>query len=260
VAGILVVDDDDTVAEVVHRYLRHAGHDVLRAADGDDALRLAAAWVPDLVILDVMLPGVDGIDVCRRLRQTSSMPVVMLTALGAEVDRVLGLEVGADDYVTKPFSPRELVLRVQSVLRRAGGDGHRGTGVGAATTASGGAEGEDRILLGGDGLVVDVAARTVQVRGRPVSLTVREFDLLVHFLRHPNRAYTREQLLLEVWGWDFGDHSTVTVHVRRLRNKIEEDAADPRHLVTVWGVGYRWEPGDDTRPVEAATPGNETGR
>ena len=253
-AHVLVVEDDDTVGDVVVAYLRHAGHRAVRVGDGEAALRAVADAPPDapvdLVVLDVMLPGVDGIEVCRRLRRSGDIPVVMLTALGGEVDRILGLEVGADDYVTKPFSVRELVLRVESVLRRAHG------GVSPASTHS---------LT--DGLLsVDTAAREVRVARRPVDLTVREFDLLVHFLRHPRQAFTREELLRDVWGWEFGDHSTVTVHVRRLRNKIEDRPAEPERLVTVWGVGYRWEPtsaagGTGTEPeaVTQAMPTTVTG-
>ena len=227
-AEVLVVDDDRTVAEVVGRYLERAGHEVVLAHDGPAALARAMASPPDLVVLDVMLPGIDGIEVCR-LRETSDVPVVMLTALGAEVDRVLGLEVGADDYVTKPFSNRELVLRVASILRR------RGSAAAPADPGSG-----SEVLRSG-GLVVDTAARTVRREAEPVALTVREFDPLVHMLRNPGRAFTREDLLRQVWGWDFGDHSTVTVHVRRLRHKIERDVTRPVLLATVWGVGYRWD-------------------
>ncbi|WP_380166165.1 response regulator transcription factor [Jannaschia sp. R86511] len=234
-ARLLVVDDDRTVAEVVSRYLLRAGHEVSVAHDGPSALVLAAPDPPgrpaDLVVLDVMLPGLDGIEVCRRLRQVSDVPVIMLTALGAEVDRVLGLEVGADDYVTKPFSNRELVLRVASVLRR--------RAAGARPTDEP-ADGQEARLRSGT-LVVDPVARTVTRDGAPVSLTLRELDLLLHLLRHPGRAFSRDDLLSQVWGWDFGDHSTVTVHVRRLRHKIEADPARPELLATVWGIGYRWD-------------------
>ncbi|MEW2357361.1 response regulator transcription factor [Spirillospora sp. NPDC029432] len=226
---VLVVDDDPTVAEVVARYLARDGHDVACAADGPQALRDARAHPPDLVVLDLMLPGMDGLEVCRRLRETSAVPIVMLTALGAETDRLVGLETGADDYVTKPFSPRELALRVRSVLRRSRG---------AVVPATGGP------LRDGD-LAVDVAAHEAGLRGERLALTAREFDLLVFLLRNPRQAFTREQLLERVWGWSFGDASTVTVHVRRLREKIEADAAAPRRLVTVWGVGYRYEPVED---------------
>ncbi|MEW2402052.1 response regulator transcription factor [Streptomyces sp. NPDC046862] len=220
---VLVVDDDPTVAEVVSTYLDRAGYMVDRAGDGPAALARAAAHWPDLVVLDLMLPGMDGLEVCRRIRDLGPVPVIMLTARGDEDDRILGLEVGADDYVTKPFSPRELVLRVESVLRR--------TRPVAATRP-----------LSAAGLTVDPAARRAARNGTELALTLREFDLLVFFLRHPGRAHSREDLMREVWGWDFGDLSTVTVHVRRLRNKVEDDPARPRLIQTVWGVGYRFDP------------------
>ncbi|MFF7237594.1 response regulator transcription factor [Streptomyces collinus] len=225
---VLVVDDDPTVAEVVAGYLDRAGYAVDRAADGPAALERAAAHRPDLVVLDLMLPGMDGLEVCRRLREHGPVPVVMLTARGDEEDRVLGLEVGADDYVTKPFSPRELVLRVDSVLRRARPAVPRGPG---------GPYGP----FGAAGLSVDPAARRATKNGAELALTLREFDLLAFLLRHPGRAFAREELMREVWGWDFGDLSTVTVHVRRLRGKVEDDPARPRLIRTVWGVGYRFD-------------------
>jgi DNA-binding response OmpR family regulator len=226
-ARVLVVEDDPTVAEVVTSYLARAGLEVSRAADGVTALAVAGRWRPDLLVLDLMLPGLSGLEVCRRLRTSRpDVAVVMLTALGEESDRILGLETGADDYLVKPFSPRELVLRVQSVLRRSG-----------VVPAAGGLP---RRLGDGD-LAVDVAARTAAREGRPLALTGREFELLVHFMVHPGRAFTRAELMRDVWGWEFGDTSTVTVHVRRLREKVEADPAAPRRLVTVWGVGYRWE-------------------
>ncbi|MFD5279874.1 response regulator transcription factor [Streptomyces rubrogriseus] len=222
-ARILVVDDDPTVAEVVAGYLDRAGYRVDRAGDGPDALALAAGHRPDLVVLDLMLPGMDGLEVCRRLRGRGPVPVIMLTARGDEDDRVLGLEVGADDYVTKPFSPRELVLRVESVLRRT-----RPAPAPRPPSAA--------------GLTADPTARRATKDGAELALTLREFDLLVFFLRHPGRAFAREELMREVWGWDFGDLSTVTVHVRRLRGKVEDDPARPRLIQTVWGVGYRFDP------------------
>jgi DNA-binding response OmpR family regulator len=222
---VLVVDDDPTVSDVVRRYLERAGLAVTLAADGPAGLRAYLAERPDLVVLDLMLPGLDGLEVCRRLRsRPDEVPIVMLTALGEEADRVLGLQLGADDYVTKPFSPRELVLRVQSVLRRAGR---------AAPTPA-------ESLVDGE-LEVDVARRVARLRGAELALTVREFDLLVFLMRHPGRAFRRAELLENVWGWTFGDQSTVTVHMRRLREKVEDDPADPRRIKTVWGVGYRWE-------------------
>ncbi len=225
---MLVVEDDPTVAEVVRTYLGNAGFEVDSAADGVTALAVAGRTRPSLVVLDLMLPGLSGLEVCRRLRESRpDLPVVMLTALGEESDRVVGLETGADDYLVKPFSPRELVLRVQSVLRR------------TETVPSAG-QNLPRRLVNGD-LVADVAARTVAVAGADVPLTGREFDLLVHLMTHPGQAFTRERLMREVWGWEYGDTSTVTVHVRRLREKVEADPAAPQRLVTVWGVGYRWD-------------------
>jgi len=221
---VLVVDDDPTVSDVVRRYLEQDGFEVRLAADGLAALAAARAEPPDLVVLDLMLGGIDGLEVCRRLRrERPGLPVVMLTALGEEADRVIGLEVGADDYVTKPFSPRELVLRVRSVLRRTPQPRR------------------DGILRDGD-LVADTGRRIAELGGRTLALTVREFDLLEFLLRHPAQAWSRAQLLDQVWGWQFGDQSTVTVHVRRLREKIEADPANPKRLLTVWGVGYRYEP------------------
>ncbi|WP_412734578.1 response regulator transcription factor [Krasilnikovia sp. MM14-A1259] len=227
---VLVVDDDPTVSDVVRRYLEQAGCEVRLAADGADGLAAIAAEQPDLVVLDVMMPGIDGLEVCRRVRrQLPGLPVVMLTALGEEADRILGLEVGADDYVTKPFSPRELVLRIRSVLRRTAG---------AASPAI-------PVKLADAELTVDTARRIAELDGAPLALTVREFDLLVFLMRHPGHAWSRAELLDKVWGWQFGDQSTVTVHVRRLREKIEQDPADPRRIRTVWGVGYRYDPLDD---------------
>ncbi|MFF4448415.1 response regulator transcription factor [Streptomyces sp. NPDC001502] len=235
--SVLVVDDDPTVSEVVAGYLERAGFTVRLAADGPAGLRAAEEHRPDLMVLDLMLPGMDGLEVCRRLRAGENgvrpVPVIMLTARGDEDDRILGLEVGADDYVTKPFSPRELVLRVRSVLRRA-----------QAGTPAGGAEGGPRLAVAG--LVLDPAARRVHKEGRELALTLREFDLLAYFLRHPGQVCDRERLMREVWGWDFGDLSTVTVHIRRLRGKIEDDPGSPQLIRTVWGAGYRFEPAPDT--------------
>ncbi len=228
-ATVLVVDDDPTVAEVVVTYLERAGLQAVHAATGASGLAAFDAEAPDLVVLDLMLPDLDGLEVCRRLRSTSDVPVIMLTALGGEVDRVLGLEVGADDYVTKPFSPRELVLRVQSVLRRSG----RGS-VGSSPPTT------DPVLRDGD-LILDTTAHTAMRGDDPLPLTSREFDLLSFLLAHPGRAFTRGELMEQVWGWSFGDQSTVTVHVRRLREKVEPNPTEPTRLMTVWGVGYRWD-------------------
>ncbi|GAA2360418.1 response regulator transcription factor [Streptomyces cuspidosporus] len=225
---VLVVDDDPTVSEVVAGYLDRAGFVVDVAADGPTAVARASARPPDLVVLDLMLPGMDGLEVCRRLRAAGPLPVIMLTARGDEEDRVLGLEVGADDYVTKPFSPRELVLRVESVLRR--------TGAPPAALA----EVAQPWLRAGP-LALDPTARRATRDGTELALTIREFDLLEYFMRHPGQATSREQLMRRVWGWEFGDLSTVTVHVRRLRGKVEEDPARPRLISTVWGLGYRFD-------------------
>ncbi|QNP68094.1 response regulator transcription factor [Streptomyces roseirectus] len=231
---VLVVDDDPTVSEVVAGYLDRAGFAVDVAADGPAAVESARAGRPDLVVLDLMLPGMDGLEVCRRLRAAGPLPVIMLTARGDEEDRILGLEVGADDYVTKPFSPRELVLRVESVLRRAG--------------APPAGPAEEAWLRAGP-LALDPTARRATRDGTELALTIREFDLLEYFLRHPGQATSREQLMQRVWGWEFGDLSTVTVHVRRLREKVEDDPARPELISTVWGIGYRFD-----------APGSEAGR
>jgi DNA-binding response OmpR family regulator len=229
IARVLVVEDDSTVREITRRYLGDAGYAVDEAADGHAGLLAARAHPPDAVVLDVMLPGLNGLEVCRALRDTHPrLPIVMLSALGDEGDRVAGLEFGADDYVTKPFSARELVLRVAAVLRRSAAAAESST---ASATP----------LADGD-LVVDTGARAARRNGAALPLTGREFDLLAFLLAHPGRAYTRAELLAEVWGWEFGDQSTVTVHVRRLREKIEPDPTRPRRIATVWGTGYRYDP------------------
>jgi DNA-binding response OmpR family regulator len=229
---VLVVEDDPTVSDVVRRYLERAGLAVEVIADGAAAVARGLADPPDLVVLDLMLPGLSGLDVCRRLRAAAPVPIIMLTALGEESDRVVGLEFGADDYVTKPFSPRELTLRVQSVLRRAGGSAGA---AGGEPTARGG------LVRDGD-LAVDAGARVATLAGRELALTVREFDLLAFLVGHPRQVFGRPELLERVWGWTFGDQSTVTVHVRRLREKIEAPPGTPRRIATVWGVGYRYDP------------------
>jgi DNA-binding response OmpR family regulator len=227
---VLLAEDDPTIADVVCRYLAHDGHDVEHVVDGPTALNRALSGNPDLVVLDIMMPGMDGLEVCRRMRRSVTTPVILLTALGAESDRVAGLEIGADDYVTKPFSPRELSLRVQAVLRRARGSaGTRQVGV----------------LRDGD-LTLDLGARQAVLAGEEVLLTTREFDLLAFFLTNPGQVFSRKELLATVWGWTVGDESTVTVHVRRIRGKLEGDAAIPKRVLTVWGSGYRYEPADQT--------------
>jgi DNA-binding response OmpR family regulator len=223
---ILVIEDDPTLAEVVGRYLAREGFDVSFAADGTSGLAEALSSLPDLVVLDLMLPGMDGLEVCRRVRRVAPIPVVMLTARGSEDDRIVGLELGADDYVAKPFSPRELTARIKSVLRRASG--------GLAPTVA-------RRLAAGD-LELDLVAHEAYLSRELIALTAKEFDLLAYFMAHSRTAFRREELLEAVWGWTFGDTSTVTVHVRRLREKIERDPSTPRHLSTVRGVGYRFDP------------------
>jgi DNA-binding response OmpR family regulator len=223
----LVVDDDATVAEVVGRYLERDGFRVDTVGDGRVALEQAITNPPDLVVLDVMMPGLDGLEVCRRLRALAPVPVILLTARGDENDRVIGLELGADDYVAKPFSTKELVARVRAVLRRSGGP--------LAASAPGPG------VLRDDDLVVDVAAHQVTLAGATLAITPREFELLVFLMRQPRRAFRREELLAEVWGYRYGDPSTVTVHVRRIREKVEPDPSRPVRIATVMGVGYRWE-------------------
>jgi DNA-binding response OmpR family regulator len=222
---VLVVDDEPMLREVVVRYLEREGYRALVAADGTEAEAVLGKQAPDLVILDLMLPGMDGLELCRRIRARSSLPVIMLTARGEETDRIVGLELGADDYVTKPFSPRELVARVRTVLRRTG------------TT------GEPRERLQHGDLVLDSETRDVHKAGRLVKLTAKEFDLLWFLASHPRRVFSREHLMNAVWGYRAAfDTGTVTVHIRRLRAKIEDDAAHPKHIETVWGVGYRFSP------------------
>ena len=219
---ILIVEDEDNIREVVRRYLEREGFQVREAADGYSALDLIAEQEPDLIVMDLMLPGIDGLTLTRQLRQRSRVPVIMLTARGETSDRVRGLDLGADDYMPKPFSPRELVSRIHAILRRA-----------APTEAAHVRFGE---------VELDLDSRTVIVREERVKLTAKEFDLLWFLANHPGQVFTRERLLDNVWGKEFaGDPATVTVHIRHLREKIEPDPAEPRHLITVWGVGYRLE-------------------
>ncbi len=221
---MLVIDDDATVLEVLSRYLERYGYRVDVAADGSTA-RALLAEAPDLIILDLILPELDGLGLLREVRQNSDVPIIVLTARSDELDRVIGLELGADDYVVKPFSPREIVARVRSVLRRA-------------------REEQERPRLEFDGLVIDARSRTVTVRGRPAPFRAREFDLLAFLASSSGEVFSRAQLLNHVWdsSADFCDVSTVTVHVRRIRQKIEMNILDPRWIVTVRGVGYRFDP------------------
>jgi DNA-binding response OmpR family regulator len=222
---VLVVDDEPIVRDVVVRYLRRDGYRTLEAADGVRARELLEADPPSIVVLDLMLPGLDGLQLCRWIRERSDLPVIMLTARGEEADRIVGLELGADDYVTKPFSPRELAARVRTVLRRTD----------PSATKS------DRLSF--DWLVIDPVAREVTKDGRLLELTAKEFDLLVFLASHPRHVFSRDQLMDRVWGYEPAfDTGTVTVHVRRLREKIEDTPSRPCHLQTVWGVGYRFCP------------------
>jgi DNA-binding response OmpR family regulator len=222
---VLVVDDEPIVRDVVVRYLQRDGFTTLEAGDGDTARDLIENGDPGLVVLDVMLPGTDGLELCRWIRSRSDLPVILLTARGEEADRIVGLELGADDYVTKPFSPRELAARVRTVLRRSG-----------STSAQ-----AERLEF--DDLAIDGASRIVTRAGEPVTLTAREFDLLWFLASNPRRVFSRNHLMDRVWGHAPAlDTGTVTVHIRRLREKLEADPAHPTHLQTVWGVGYRFDP------------------
>jgi DNA-binding response OmpR family regulator len=225
---VLVVDDEPIVTEGVERYLRREGFDVTTAADGEQALTVARSWSPDLILLDLMLPGIDGLEVCRTLQKETDVSIIMLTARGEETDRVVGLEVGADDYIVKPFSLRELVARIKAVLRRA----NREAGVAGAGDA-----------LRYNGLQINPRTRVVDANGKQPALSAKEFDLLYFLASHPGQVFTREQLMNDVWDYTFaGDSSTVTVHIRRVREKIETDPMRPRFVKTVWGVGYKFEP------------------
>jgi two-component system response regulator ResD len=226
---VLIVEDEANIREVITQYLTLEGFVVLQAANGVEALRLAASQPPDLVVLDLMLPGIDGLEVCRRMRAQSAVPILMLTARGEESDKLTGFALGADDYITKPFSPRELVVRVRAIMRRVAA-----TRVPAMVL-------DGALRLGA--LVVQPQLRTVERDGTPLDLTAKEFDLLFFLASRPGQVFTRQQLLDNVWDYDyFGDASTVTVHIRRLREKVELDPARPRHVKTVWGVGYKFEP------------------
>lgn len=228
---ILVVDDEQSISEVVSLYLTRSGYEVKVVHDGRAALQALTQQKPDLVVLDLMLPGIDGWEITRRLRAEGNTPIIMLTARKEESDRILGLEMGADDYVVKPFSPQELVSRVRAVLRRAQG------AIAPAPTPT-----QERALVFGK-LQIDPVTRLVAVNGAEIMLTAKEFDLLWFLARHPRQVFNRDQLLDQVWGeTTYIDPSTVTVHVRRVREKIEADSSNPQHIHTVWGVGYKFEP------------------
>ncbi|MEM7533820.1 MAG: response regulator transcription factor [Chloroflexota bacterium] len=233
-AKILVVDDAPDIVDIVQLYMKNAGYEVITASDGPSALRALRDEMPDLVVLDIMLPGVDGLEITKRVRMIDNTPIIMLTARREESDRVLGFELGADDYVVKPFSPQELVGRVKAVLRRT---------MNAASTESAGTSQEAKsqeIVL--EHIRINQTTHAVQAYGKDLNLTPKEFELLWFLAKHPQQVFNRAQLLEQVWGeTDYLDPSTVTVHIRRLRDKLEPDAANPRHIQTVWGVGYRFE-------------------
>ena len=231
VARLLIVDDEPNLVDLLHDYLSREGHEVATAADGPSGLEMARTFNPDLIVLDVMLPGMDGIEVCRQIRRFSDAYILMLTARTEEIDKIIGLSVGADDYVTKPFSPREVVARVKALLRRP----RTGSGDAAAAVGS-----TPPLRIGS--LLIDEDAHTVTRAGSPVDLTAREFALLVTLARHPGRVFTRAQLLEQVWGDEYYDDHVVDVHIANLRKKLEEDAAQPHYIATVRGVGYRVSP------------------
>jgi DNA-binding response OmpR family regulator len=233
VKKILVVEDDTDISHLVSMHLEDEGYQVSVAGDGDTGMSLARRGGYDLIVLDLMLPGISGMEICKNIRQAGDhTPILMLTAKSTELDRVLGLEVGADDYLTKPFSVRELVARVKAIFRRVD-----------VMRADGEAEGDQ--LVRGD-LVIDRDKRKVTLGGETVSLTAREYDLLIWFAAHPGRVYTRAQLLDQVWGYGYdGYEHTVNSHINRLRGKVEEDPARPRYILTVWGVGYKFADADD---------------
>lgn len=222
---VLVVDDDAKIVKIVCHCLEKEGFLTLTAVDGEQALRVAEVEQPDLVVLDLMLPKLNGLDVCRVLIEEHDIPVIILSAKGDELDRITGFRMGVDDYLSKPFSPMELVLRVQAVLRRSGGVKKR-----------------ENSQLAYSGLEIDPKSRIVAVDGKPISLTGKEFELLWLLISNPQQVFTRMQLLKKVWHSDYqGDENTVTVHVRRLREKIEPAPAEPRYIKTVWGIGYKFE-------------------
>jgi DNA-binding response OmpR family regulator len=226
---VLLVDDDPVLADMVLRYLRRDGYEVEWVADGALVVDCVTRDGPDLVILDLLLPNRDGRELCREVRRRSNVPILMLTALGGESDRVAGFEAGADDYLAKPFSVRELVLRVRAILRRTQAAGDPGERTDT-----------DNIVADGD-LTVDFSSGEVRRGGELITLTGRERDLLVFLLRHPQDVFSRQQLLEQVWGWSHGDPSIVTVQVRRLREKIETNPNQPERILTVWGIGYRYQ-------------------
>ncbi len=224
--SILIVDDEETIREVVRRYLERDGFVVQEAEDGFEALDAIKTDPPDLIVLDLMLPGIDGLSLTQHIRQDRYIPIIMLTAKGEASDRIRGLDLGADDYMSKPFSPQEVVSRVRAVLRRTGSDSHSTSG--------------NKLEI--QGLNIDPSSRTVSLNSELITLTAKEFDLLYFFVSNPRQVFSRAQLLNNVWGDElYTDPSTVTVHIRRLREKIENDPSNPKFLITVWGVGYKFD-------------------
>lgn len=224
---IVVVEDEPSISEVVSLYLKRAGYTVFSYTDGLEALNSLASQLPDLIILDVMLPGMDGFTLTRNLRDRSDVPIILLTSRREESDRIAGLELGADDYVIKPFSPQELVSRVRAVLRRARSN----------------TEITNESILNFKGLTINPQTRDVTINGEAIILTAKEFELLYHMALHPRQVFTRDQLLENIWGFShYIDAGTITVHMRRLREKIEKDPTSPEYIITVWGIGYKFEP------------------
>lgn len=224
---LLLVDDEARIRELLKEYLQKEGFQVEEAGNGREALEKTRAKAFDAVVLDLMMPGMDGMELCREIRKTSDVPIIMLTARGDEIDRVLGLEMGADDYIVKPFSPRELVARVKAILRR---------------TAKAGPAAVPRSVIEAGDLRIDEDTREVTIGGSPVSLTPKEYDLLLQLARHPGRVFTRDQLLEQVWGYDFfGEARTVDTHITRLREKMARVPGDHQYIATIWGIGYKFE-------------------
>jgi DNA-binding response OmpR family regulator len=249
---ILLIEDEEGIIHLLNLYLKDAGYDVVIARDGADGLALHARERPDLVVLDIMLPAIDGFEVCRRIRQWASTPILMLTARGSEDDRIAGLELGADDYLVKPFSPRELISRIRAILRRTtpgDGNGQRAA-AGSSSSAAGPAGSPGEAVLLFQGLSIDLPARRVEVNGGEVPLTPTEFDLLALLAQAPGRVFTREILMNKVWGYDYlGDGHTIDVHISALRKKLEAHT-EQRYITTVWRVGYRFE-------VKTRTPASQ---
>ncbi|HVB25318.1 MAG TPA: response regulator transcription factor [Ktedonobacteraceae bacterium] len=238
---ILIIEDEEGIVHLLNLYLKDAGYDVVVARDGADGLALHAREHPDLVILDIMLPAIDGFEVCRRIRAWSKTPILMLTARGSEDDRISGLDLGADDYLVKPFSPRELVSRVRAILRRVGSSGLLEGKDAVGTVSPLSKVSSDTAVLRFPGLTIDLPARRVEINGAEIALTPTEFDLLALLAQSPGRVFTREILMNKVWGYDYlGDGHTIDVHISALRKKLESNA-EQRYITTVWRVGYRFE-------------------